>query len=139
MAEQISGKSEWIEISQEQINQFADVTGDHQCIHVSPERAAKTKFGGPVAHGFLSLSLIPHLIMEALVDQIGRSTVLNYGVNRLRFIVPIRPRNSIRLHWNVVCTEQKKNGLLLTIDVVIEIKGEEKPALTAEWLVYIID
>ena len=83
------------------------MTGDHQYIHVSPERAAK-KFGGPTVYGFLSLSLIPHLMMEALVDQIGPSTVLNYGVNRLRFILPIRPCNFIRLNWNIACTEQKK-------------------------------
>lgn len=139
MSKQLSGQSDWFTISQEQINQFADVTLDHQYLHVDPEKAAKTPLGGTVAHGFLSLSLLPHLMLDELMAQIGEVTILNYGVNRLRFIAPVRAGSSVRLNWNLLSEEDKGEGRLLTVDATIEIQGENKPALLAEWLLYILD
>lgn len=139
MSKQLSGQSDWFTISQEQINQFADVTLDHQYLHVDPERAAKTPLGGTVAHGFLYLSLIPHLMLDELMAQIGEVTVLNYGVNRLRFVTPVRAGSSVRLNWKLLSEEDKGEGQLMTVDISIEIKGESKPALLAEWLLYVLD
>jgi len=139
MSKQLSGQSDWFTISQEQINQFADVTLDHQYLHVDPEKAAKTPLGGTVAHGFLYLSLLPHLMLDELMAQIGEVTILNYGVNRLRFIAPVRAGSSVRLNWNLLSEEDKGEGRLLTVDVTIEIQGENKPALLAEWLLYILE
>ncbi len=139
MSKQLSGQSDWFTISQEQINQFADVTLDHQYLHVDPEKAAKTPLGGTVAHGFLYLSLLPHLMLDELMAQIGEVTILNYGVNRLRFIAPVRAGSSVRLNWNLLSEEDKGEGRLLTVDATIEIQGENKPALLAEWLLYILD
>lgn len=139
MSKQLSGQSDWFAISQKQINQFADVTMDHQYLHVDPERAAKTPLGGTVAHGFLYLSLLPHLMLDELMAQVGEVTILNYGVNRLRFITPVRAGSSVRLNWNLLSEEDKGEGRLMTVDVSIEIKGENKPALLAEWLLYVLD
>lgn len=139
MSKQLSGQSDWFVISQEQINQFADVTLDHQYLHVDLEKAAKTPLGGTVAHGFLYLSLIPHLMLDELMEQIGEVTVLNYGVNRLRFITPVRAGSSVRLNWNLLSEEEKGEGRLMTVDVSIDIQGEKKPALLAEWLLYVLD
>jgi len=139
MSNQLSGQSDWFTINQEQINQFADVTLDHQYLHVDPERAAKTPLGGTVAHGFLYLSLLPHLMLDDLMEQIGEVTILNYGANRLRFIAPVRSGSNVRLNWKLLSEEQKGEGRLLTVDVSIDIQGEQKPALLAEWLLYILD
>ena len=139
MSELPKGQSDWFTVSQEQINEFADVTKDHQFLHVDPERAAKTPLGGTIAHGFLYLSLLPHLMLEELLGQIGPATILNYGVNRLRFLAPVRADSSVRLNWNVLSEQDKGQGRLLTVDVSIEIQGETKPALMAEWLLYLMD
>jgi acyl dehydratase len=139
MSELPKGQSDWFTINQEQINEFADVTKDHQFLHVDPERAAKTPLGGTIAHGFLYLSLLPHLMLEELLGQIGPATILNYGVNRLRFLAPVRADSSVRLNWNVLSEQDKGQGRLLTVDVSIEIQGETKPALMAEWLLYLMD
>lgn len=139
MNEPLSGQSGWYTISQEQINQFADVTEDHQYLHVDPERASKTPLGGTVAHGFLYLSLLPHLMLDDLVAKIGQATILNYGVNRLRFIHPVRSGSSVRLNWKVASEQDKGQGQLLAIDVVMEIQGQDKPAMMAEWLLYVMD
>lgn len=98
MNSQLRGQSNWFTISQQKINQFADVTLDHQYLHVDPERAAKTPLGGTVAHGFLYLSLLPHLMLDELMAQIGEVTILNYGVNRLRFITPVYAGSSVQLN-----------------------------------------
>jgi|TARA_R110000822_G_scaffold187752_16_gene326712 acyl dehydratase len=137
MGEQLCGQSEWFTITQGQINQFADVTQDHQYLHVDRERAAKTPFGGTIAHGFLYLSLLPHLMLDELFAQLGEVTVLNYGVNHLRFIAPVLAESSVRLNWKVVSEESKGTGRLLTVDVSMAIQGNDKPALVAEWLLYI--
>jgi acyl dehydratase len=139
MSELPKGLSEWFTISQEQINEFADVTKDHQYLHVDPERAAKTPLGGTIAHGFLYLSLLPHLMLDELLGQTGQATILNYGVNRLRFLAPVSAGSSVRLNWNVLSEQDKGQGRLLTVDVSIEIQGETKPALMAEWLLYLMD
>jgi len=133
------GQSSWFTINQEQINKFADVTKDHQYLHVDPERAAKTPLGGTIAHGFLYLSLLPHLILDELLGQIGQATILNYGVNRLRFLAPVHAGRRVRLNWNVLLDQDKGQGRLLTVDVSIEIEDETKPALMAEWLLYLMD
>ena len=139
MSEQLCGQSDWFTISQEQINQFADVTKDYQYLHVDPERASKTPLGGTIAHGFLYLSLLPHLMLDALLEKIGQVTILNYGVNRLRFITPVRADSSIRLNWTVLSDQEKGEGRLLTIEVIIETQKGGKPAMMAEWLLYIAD
>lgn len=139
MSEQLCGQSDWFTISQEQINQFADVTKDHQYLHVDPGRASKTPLGGTIAHGFLYLSLLPHLMLDALLEKIGQVTILNYGVNRLRFITPVRADSNIRLNWTVLSDQDKGEGRLLTIEVIIETQKGGKPAMMAEWLLYIAD
>ena len=137
MSEQLCGQSDWVIINQDQINQFADVTQDHQYLHVDPERAAKTPLGGTIAHGFLYLSLIPHLMLDELLNQIGQVTILNYGMNRLRFIAPVHEGSSVRLNWKVLSDEAKGDGRLLTVEAVMDIQGGNKPALMGEWLLYI--
>ena len=137
MSEQPCGQSDWFTIKQDQINQFADITQDHQYLHVDPERAAKTPLGGTIAHGFLYLSLIPHLMLDELLNQIGQVTILNYGVNRLRFIAPVHEGSSVRLNWKVLSDEAKGDGRLLTVEAVMDIQGGKKPALKGEWLLYI--
>lgn len=139
MNSKLRGQSNWFTISQQKINQFADVTLDHQYLHVDPERAAKTPLGGTVAHGFLYLSLLPHLMLDELMAQIGEVTILNYGVNHLRFITPVYAGSSVRLNWMLLSDKVKGEGRLLTVDVSIDIKGKSKPALIAEWLLYILD
>jgi len=139
MNSKLRGQSNWFTISQQKINQFADVTLDHQYLHVDPERAAKTPLGGTVAHGFLYLSLLPHLMLDELMAQIGEVTILNYGVNRLRFITPVYAGSSVQLNWVLLSDKVKGEGRLLTVDVSIDIKGKSKPALIAEWLLYILD
>lgn len=138
MSEQRSGQSEWFAISQEQVDQFADVTCDHQYLHVDSERAAKTPLGGTIVHGFFYLSLLPHLMLDELFEKLGEMTVLNYGVNRLRFLSPVPVGSEIRLNWKVVSEENKGDGRLLVVDVVMDIKGCDKPALVAEWLLFVV-
>jgi len=139
MNSQLRGQSNWFTISQQKINQFADVTLDHQYLHVDPERAAKTPLGGTVAHGFLYLSLLPHLMLDELMAQIGEVTILNYGVNLLRFITPVYAGSSVQLNWVLLSDKVKGEGRLLTVDISINIKDKNKPALLAEWLLYILD
>lgn len=139
MNSKLRGQSNWFTISQQKINQFADVTLDHQYLHVDPERAAKTPLGGTVAHGFLYLSLLPHLMLDELMAQIGEVTILNYGVNRLRFITPVYAGSSVQLNWVLLSDKVKGEGRLLTVDISINIKDKNKPALLAEWLLYILD
>lgn len=137
MSEQLCGQSDWFTINQDRINQFADVTQDHQYLHVDTERAAKTPLGGTIAHGFLYLSLIPHLMLDELLNQIGQVAILNYGMNRLRFIAPVHEGSSVRLNWKVLSDEAKGDGRLLTVEAVMDIQGGSKPALMGEWLLYI--
>lgn len=129
------GISGWIEIDQSMINLFADATMDHQFIHVDPERARVGPFGGTIAHGFLSLSLLSHMNYEALPPLEGVEMGVNYGMNRLRFLAPVRAGQRVRGRFVLRDVARKAaNQLLTTYDVTVEIEGSEKPALVAEWL-----
>jgi acyl dehydratase len=134
------GTGEWFEITQDQVNRFADVTHDHQFIHVDPERAAATPFGGTIAHGFLTLAMLTHLAAgasSAPADPARYEGVLmgiNYGFNKVRFVSPVRVGARIRARAVTSNVELKGNMIEVTRDFTVEIDGEPKPALVAEWL-----
>lgn len=126
------GVSDWLQITQERVNQFADATGDHQWIHVDVERA-KREIGGPIAHGFLVLSLIPLLASKLLtVNRVARS--INYGSDKVRFVSMVRVGAFVRLRRRVTGVEPKAGGMLVRSEITIEIQGAEKPACVAEIL-----
>lgn len=127
--------SSWLRITQERINAFADATNDHQFIHVSRVRAALTPFRKPIAHGFLSLSLLTYLNSENALVPDPLEMVINYGSDRLRFVAPVKVGKRIRSHQRIVDVTEKKPGhWLVRTDVSVEIEGEDKPALVAEML-----
>ena len=129
------GRSAWLKIDQQRINMFAEATGDFQFIHVDPEKAAKTPFGGTIAHGFLTLSLIPKLIEDILVLPQGLKMVVNYGLDSVRFIQPVKVDSQVRLKVDLAeVTEKKPGQWLLKAIATLEIEGEEKPAYIAESL-----
>ena len=128
------GETEWVQITQERINQFADATGDHQWIHVDPEQARNGPFGACVAHGYLTLSLIPYLADQALHMRAVRMGV-NYGLNRVRFTAPVRAGKRVRARLTPLQVEDIPGGWQLTWKVVVEIEGSDKPACVAESLV----
>jgi acyl dehydratase len=127
--------SDWVTITQSQINQFAQATGDHQWIHVDVERATAGPFGAPIAHGFLTLSLIPTFLESALrVEQSG--LVVNYGLNKVRFIAPVRVNNRLRARFTLAQVDSiDKGGVQLTWDVTLECEGAAKPVCAAQSLV----
>ena len=127
------GTSGWHPIEQRSIDQFAEATGDHQWIHVDPEAAAAGPFGGTIAHGYLSLSMLPMLMAEVLSVEGARMGV-NYGVERLRFTAPVPTGSEVRLHAKLVSAERRGDGVLYRVGVQIEIRGAEKPALVGEVL-----
>ena len=135
VGEQI-GTSEWIEISQDRINKFAEATDDHQFIHVNEEAAKMTPFGGTIAHGFLTLSMIPYLTQKSDVPRPdGIKMAVNYGGNKTRFLNPVKSGKRIRGHWKLLGIEEKRPGQWQhTVEITIEIEGEEKPALICEWM-----
>ncbi len=129
------GVSTWFEVDQARVNSFADATLDHQFIHVDPQRAAATPFGGTIAHGLLTLSLIVPLCLDLVPKLEGTAMLLNYGFDRVRFVAPVRVGKRIRGAARLAgCTERKPGQVLVKLDVTIEIEGEDKPAMTAEWL-----
>ena len=130
------GTSEWVEVSQERINQFADATGDHQFIHINPEAAKMTPFGGTIAHGFLTLSLIPMLRAQSDCPRPdGVKMGVNYGGNKVRFLAPVRSGKRVRAHFKLLELVEKRPGQWQeTMETTIEIEGEDKPALIAEWM-----
>lgn len=129
------GVSNWLEIDQQRIDAFANATGDHQYIHVDPERAAQTPFGSTIAHGFLTMSLIVPMGYEGALKLENMVMGINYGFDKLRFISPVKVGSRIRGRFELASAEQKKPGhYLLKHNVTVEIEGEEKPALVAEWL-----
>jgi acyl dehydratase len=130
------GTSEWVEMSQERINQFAEATGDHQFIHLDAEKAKLTPFGGTIAHGFLTLSMIPYLSAHSDLPKVdGVKMGVNYGGNKTRFISPVRSGKRIRGHWKLLELEEKRPGQWQqTHEITIEIEGEDKPALITEWI-----
>jgi acyl dehydratase len=127
------GHSSWLTIDQPRINQFAEATADFQFIHVNPEKAAQTPFGSTIAHGFLTLSLIPVLMQEVLVLPEGLKMVVNYGLDSVRFIQPVKVDSKVRLKVELTEVLEKKPGQwLLKATVTLEIEGQEKPAYIAE-------
>lgn len=133
---QVIGVSDWLEVSQDRINKFAEATGDFQFIHVDEEKAKLTPFGGTIAHGFLTLSLIPVLSsmsQGARVDNVKMG--VNYGGNKTRFISPVRSGKRVRAHTKLLEMVEKRPGQWQqTNEITIEIEGEEKPALICEWI-----
>lgn len=128
------GYSDWIEVTQEMVNTFADATDDHQWIHVDPERAKDGPFGAPIAHGFLTLSLIIPFWTD-LFDVTGVSTKVNYGLDKVRFTSPVKVGSRVRMHGVIAeVSEVKGNGLHLVTNGTIEIEGEERPAVVATFL-----
>ena len=129
------GVSDWFPIDQERVNRFADVTLDHQFIHVDAERAKATPFGGTIAHGFLTLSLLVPLCIDFIPVLANRTLVVNYGFDKVRFVAPVRVGKRIRAQSTLVEVNERKAGQVsMKIDVTVEIENEEKPALVAEWL-----
>lgn len=130
------GTSEWVLVDQEMINKFADATGDHQFIHIDEEKAKLTPFGGTIAHGFLTLSLIPMLGAKTDSPRIeGIKMGVNYGGNKVRFLAPVRSGKRVRSHIKLLELDEKRPGQWQqTNEVTVEIEGEDKPALIAEWI-----
>lgn len=130
------GTSEWLLIDQEMIDKFADATGDHQFIHVNPAMAAMTPFGGTIAHGFLTLSLIPVLTEKSDIEKpAGLKMALNYGGNRVRFLQPVRSGKQVRAHFKLLAMDEKRPGQWQqTVEITLEIEGETKPGYVAEWI-----
>ena len=129
------GTSDWIEVTQDRIDAFADATEDRQFIHVDPALAAQTPFGGTIAHGFLSLSLLSRMAADVMQVPDTTRMAVNYGLDRVRFIAPVRAGKRVRGHFTLSAADDKAPGqLLLRHNVTVEIEGEPKPALTAEWL-----
>jgi acyl dehydratase len=127
------GPSDWHEITQDRVNQFADATGDHQWIHVDPDRARSGPFGATIAHGYLTLALVIPLWTELLrIEGIGMA--VNYGLNRVRFPAPVPVGAHIRLRATVTGAEEVRDGVQLAVELTMEVRGGAKPALVAEAL-----
>lgn len=131
------GESDWFNIDQDRINAFADTTLDHQFIHVDPEKAKHTPFGTTIAHGFLTLSLLPYFqtVMADMIVPEGLKMGMNYGFDKIRFLAPVKVNSDVRAVAVLKeVTEKKPGQFLFNVEMTIEIKGEEKPALLADWL-----
>lgn len=129
------GLSDWILIDQAAIDAFADVTQDHQFIHVDPEAAAKTPFGGTVAHGFLTLSLLSRMAADSMPRLENVKMGVNYGFERVRFMAPVRSGKRVRGRFRLDRFDEKRPGQWQFVhNVTVEIEGEEKPALVADWI-----
>jgi acyl dehydratase len=132
------GSSDWLEITQERVNTFAEATGDHQWIHVDPEKAKAGPFGGTIAHGYLTMSLGPVLLPQ-IVTVTGFSLALNYGLNKLRFPSPVPVGSKLRLSAQLAAVEDVSGGVQTTYVLTFEVDGQDKPACVAEalyrWLV----
>lgn len=130
------GVSEWLTVDQAMIDKFAEATGDHQFIHVNPEMAKMTPFGTTIAHGFLSLSLMPVLTAKADLPRLdGIKMGVNYGGNKTRFLAPVKSGKRVRGRFKLLELEEKRPGQWQqTVEYTLEIEGEDKPALIAEWI-----
>jgi acyl dehydratase len=130
------GTSPWMLIDQPMVNLFADATGDHQFIHIDEEKAKLTPFGQTIAHGFLSLSLLPKLSAEADLPRLdGVKMGVNYGGNKTRFLAPVKVGKRVRGHFKMLALEEKRPGQWQQeMEYSLEIEGEDKPALIAEWI-----
>jgi acyl dehydratase len=125
------GAGPWHTVEQERVNLFADATDDHQWIHVDPELAAAGPFGGTVAHGYLTLALLPGLLAE-LVTVSDSSLGVNYGIEKIRFPTPVSVGARIRLHAEIRSTERRGDSIVYTVGVTVEVEGQDKPALAGE-------
>ena len=131
---QETGSSDWFEVDQDRIDMFADATLDHQFIHIDSEKATPL-FGSTIAHGFLSLSLVPHLTSQAVLAPENLKMVFNYGLDKVRFINPVNVGSKVRTHSKCVSVDDKGDGrYLMKTEVTMEIEGVEKPAYIAETL-----
>lgn len=129
------GPSEWLEISQQRINEFANCTDDHQFIHVDEEKAKETPFGGTIAHGFLTLSLLAKFSEEIAITPENTVMGMNYGFDKIRFLAPVRSGKRVRMVGEVLNVDRKdENRFLTKISATIEIEGEDTPALVGEFL-----
>jgi acyl dehydratase len=126
------GCSDWVEVTQADVDKFADATGDHEWIHVDVPRATKA-FGAPVAHGYLTLALLP-MLSQSMIETVGMRNGLNYGLDRLRFTNIVHVGQRVRLRQKMVDVTPKRGGLLVTKEVTVEIEHEDRPALVAEAL-----
>ena len=134
------GTSSWFVIDQERIAAFAEATEDRQFIHLDPDAAARTPFGGTIAHGFLTLSLLSRMAAEVVLVPPSTRMVVNYGLDRVRFLAPVRSGKRVRGRFVLEGVENKPGGqLLLRHLVTVEIEGEDKPALSAQWLVLLVN
>ncbi|WP_415853818.1 MaoC family dehydratase [Sinomonas sp. G460-2] len=127
------GATDWLEITQDRVNLFADATDDHQWIHVDPERAKDGPFGAPIAHGFLTLSLLIPFWGE-LFDVEGVTTKVNYGLDRVRFTSPVNVGSKVRMVGQIAEATEVKGGAQIKVNATIEIEGQERPAVVAEFL-----
>jgi acyl dehydratase len=130
-AERDLGTSSWHEITQEQVNTFAEATGDHQWIHVDPERAAEGPFGGPVAHGYLTLAMLPMLLSE-VVSVTDAVMGVNYGTEKIRFTSPVPVGSRVRVHAKLLKTQRRGPSVIWNVGVEVEIENKQKPALVGE-------
>ena len=129
------GVSDWLLIDQDRVNAFADATLDHQFIHVDLQKAAATPFGGTIAHGFLTLSLLPHFLESASVPVANTLMAINYGTDKVRFLQPVKVGTRVRARTVLSSADERRPGQwLLKQTVTVEIEGEEKPAMVAEAL-----
>ena len=129
------GVSGWLTVDQAAIDAFAAVTQDHQFIHIDPEAAAKTPFGGTVAHGFLTLSLLSQMAAGVMLRPEGLKMAVNYGFERVRYIAPVRSGSRVRGRFALASAQEKRPGQWQFVhQVTVEIEGQDKPALTADWI-----
>ncbi|HKP34928.1 MAG TPA: MaoC family dehydratase [Sphingomicrobium sp.] len=129
------GVSSWLTVDQQRIDAFAEATEDRQFIHTDAEAAARTPFGGTIAHGFLSLSLLSRMGAETMLIPDGVKMAVNYGLDRVRFLAPVKSGARMRGRFTLDSVEEKAPGqILMRHTVTVEIEGEDKPALTAQWL-----
>lgn len=127
--------SDWFLVDQDRINQFADVTLDHQFIHIDPDKAQQTPFGGTIAHGFLTLSLLTHLTSQSALVPEEIVMGINYGFDKVRFLSPVKTGAEVRTMVTILEVDEKAdNQIVVKQGITVEIKGEEKPALVCEWL-----
>lgn len=128
------GPGPWVTIEQDRIDVFAEATGDHQWIHVDPERSAVGPFGRTIAHGYLTLSLVP-LLMNGILEVTGRSSGLNYGIDKVRFVTPVPEGARIRMSGSILAVTPRAGGTQYRLGLTIELEGAEKPAMVGEFIV----
>jgi acyl dehydratase len=131
------GYSDWLTVTQEQVNQFADATGDHQWIHVDPERAKQGPFGGPIAHGYLTLSLVS-VLMQDIYRVDGVAMAVNYGTDRVRFPAPLPVGASVRAGGELLSVRETPQGYQVVVRMTVEAQGIEKPVCVADAVVILV-